>query len=972
MATESQTDFSGGLNTRSPAHLIGANQLTELQNVDLSHNDLRGEYGTKAGGESEFYYEAASAWVSAAGFSAAETILDWPFKFTGTGTVSLVASGTSSKIIFTSANHGLSDEDIVQFSTTGSLPTNISASTNYYVNDKTADTFYVEPSVGGGNVTYSSTGSGTLTWAGAFTGGNEIDIVANVNYFSGSPNAIIGDGTTIEIGSNITVSIFAKTQGIHGANSYVEYNDDLYITRSSFSITADSTDDSDVLTTGTDTNKLQIGDELVNTDNVNTGSYIKSINTTNSTVTLNAPAIATASAETYTVDAIISKYVDGATGVSYRSGVNQPQPVIEYAQQTVSDYITNRDGTHSDAWYGANDPIPFQYGVAEYDETGVESTMGEMTDSNIGTVGGDKFPVASGNVDEPQYISISGLDKYSSSTTTKGRFALYRVGGTSAFIKRCDNLFLDSDLTVLTVASGSGLTVTLGTAKNAFQYKVKWYTYNQGSAAKYRYYNSDTGYVYPFDALPGSGTVYRAFSGETEYKNAVSTAQTFVLDGSASAHFVDIIVMMKIPGELIEREYVCRAITHAGGTDNTFASGTGVDYIDFNRADALADIQPIEEVTTPVKNLNGLIESSNLFYAFKDNRLHVSDYGNPNSWPKSGFIDFDQDITGLGTLGSELVVFSEYGMYRVFGTDPSLLKKVQIPTTEGVKAGANKTITKFQSGILFAGLNGLCFYDGQKVNRMTQNNLSTFALPDSTATNNHGGYLEDAYYLLGTSGTGYKLDLKGIPMLSRTTQNASNLFFRGSDNTLYADTGTISDPTGTRQNFTATTRKFAGTDINMEKLFYSVTLTAQSFTGTINVLVDGTQTDTFSVGTEVVDLDRTFYCGGARQGNGLQVQLSSCTGQVNKISVNYDDSNSLTESLFASVKIKYIGTPTVAVTLDGVANIAATTLSAPTGVAGEATLYFLAMSTGIVPHLKETNNESAGRVLDYQYTSTGV
>ena len=60
MATESQTEFSGGLNTRSPAHLIGVDQLTELQNVDLSNNDLRGEFGTKAGGESDFYYDAAS------------------------------------------------------------------------------------------------------------------------------------------------------------------------------------------------------------------------------------------------------------------------------------------------------------------------------------------------------------------------------------------------------------------------------------------------------------------------------------------------------------------------------------------------------------------------------------------------------------------------------------------------------------------------------------------------------------------------------------------------------------------------------------------------------------------------------------------------------------------------------------------------------------------------------------------------
>ncbi len=156
MATESQTDFSGGLNTRTPAHLLASNQLTELQNVDLSHNDLRGEYGTKSGGETDFYYEAASAWVSGEGFQLAETILDWPYKYDQDNitTISSVTSGTASKIKFTfSANHGLSDGDVIKVTATTSLPGNIVADTKYYVNDKDDTTFYVEPSIGGGNIT---------------------------------------------------------------------------------------------------------------------------------------------------------------------------------------------------------------------------------------------------------------------------------------------------------------------------------------------------------------------------------------------------------------------------------------------------------------------------------------------------------------------------------------------------------------------------------------------------------------------------------------------------------------------------------------------------------------------------------------------------------------------------------------------------------------------------------------------------
>ena len=133
-----------------------------------------------------------------------------------------------------------------------------------------------------------------------------IIIIANTNYFSGSPNAEIVNNRTITIGSGITVFVYTTTQGVHGANSYVEYNDDLYITRSSFTVTANSTNGSAVLTTGTDTNKLQVGDEFVNIEHVTSGSYITSINSTNSTVTLNTPAIATASDQTYTVNAIIN------------------------------------------------------------------------------------------------------------------------------------------------------------------------------------------------------------------------------------------------------------------------------------------------------------------------------------------------------------------------------------------------------------------------------------------------------------------------------------------------------------------------------------------------------------------------------------------------------------------------------------------------------------------------------------------
>ena len=694
--------------------------------------------------------------------------------------------------------------------------------------------------------------------------------------------------------------------------------------------------------------------------------FITSISTSAGTVTINDPAIAsTSSAQSFTVRPIISKFINGNTGTSFRVGVNKPEPVISFSQ-SLSGQDNARDGQHSDDWYGQTDPIPFQYGLAAYDETGVESTISDLTDVNIGSIGGSLFDA--NKLNTPQTISIDSVNRYSNTNTTFGRFALYRVGGTSAFIKRLDNLFLDSVLEVATVEVIRGgtadvdLEIRLTQARNNHLYKVVWYSYD--ASQEYKYNNASTGYNDPFDGTSTSKT------GETEYLNPSANSLTFKLTASntSAVHNVDLFVYTKIPGEAVEREYVCRVINHANAD---VANANTLDYLDFQRADGIVDIQPIEEDATPDKELQGLTESSNLFYAFKNNRLHISDYGNPNSWPASGFLDFDQNITGLGKLGSELVVFSEYGLYRVFGTDPALLKKVQIPTTEGVKSGANKTITPFQNGLIFAGLNGICFYNGQGVSRLTQNILDTFSLPSTNALNNHGGYYEDAYYLLGSTGTGYKIDLKRGAMLSRTTMTANNLYFRGSENLLYADTGIVGDPTGTRLNFTVTTRKFDAGDINEEKVYYSVKLTGESFSGTVNVLVDGTQTDTFSV-SSVTDLDRTFYLASPRQGNGIQVQLSNCSGQINRIVVNFDSYNILSDALYESVTIKYIQPFTVALDIDVVNKITATTLSQPTGAVGEAKLYFPAMANGIVPHVRETNNESSGRVLSYQYSSTPV
>jgi hypothetical protein len=84
----------------------------------------------------------------------------------GTFTVTIATPG-----VFTKNGHGLIANDIVAFSTTGALPTGLTANTLYYViaTDLTADTFKVSASQGGAAVNTSGTQSGTHTLYSANT-----------------------------------------------------------------------------------------------------------------------------------------------------------------------------------------------------------------------------------------------------------------------------------------------------------------------------------------------------------------------------------------------------------------------------------------------------------------------------------------------------------------------------------------------------------------------------------------------------------------------------------------------------------------------------------------------------------------------------------------------------------------------------------------------------------------------------------
>ena len=139
-----------------------------------------------------------------------EVTIDLPY-IDATVTISIAAPG-----VVTWANHGLSVNDTIRFTTTGALPTGLAINTTYYVKTVlSANTFTVSTSAGGTAVTTSGTQSGTqtaLVWYGT-----AVVAVANTAVTLSSlivPGWSMGVGGGMEIDALYTLTNSATAKNI--------------------------------------------------------------------------------------------------------------------------------------------------------------------------------------------------------------------------------------------------------------------------------------------------------------------------------------------------------------------------------------------------------------------------------------------------------------------------------------------------------------------------------------------------------------------------------------------------------------------------------------------------------------------------------------------------------------------------------------------------------------------------------------
>ena len=417
------------------------------------------------------------------------------------------------------------------------------------------------------------------------------------------------------------------------------------------------------------------------------------------------------------------------------------------------------------------------------------------------------------------------------------------------------------------------------------------------------------------------------------------------------------------------REYVFASTS----VENTTVTGDNGDsnhdgcgsYIDFTPPRALIEIEPVDNPTSVPYDMKYLTEFNNFFMGAVDTKLYISNYAKPNNYAIDGYLDFDGQITGIVSRGGEAVVFTEFGVYRVYGNAHNEMRKVEVPTIHGIPIGGHKTISKIKDSIIYSSHTGICLFDGRNVNVLTDNTIQNFANPSENISDNVSGVIDNTYYLLADGNDGWKVDMRQSPQISKSTGRATNFHYRGVSNKLYTETGYVGG--GTENTYSFETRDFTGGNITAEKAYYSVYITGSDFSGTIIIKCDGSQTDTFSFGTTISEFNRALYLSTATVANRASIEFVNCSGKITSVAIKYDALAELQKKRFDSLTLTYTGTPNVAVKVDSIEKIASIDLTDPgTGNTGTSVLFFPAMTEGHLPHVIAQETETS-RVSGYTF-----
>lgn len=111
-------------------------------------------------------------------------------------------------------------------------------------------------------------------------------------------------------------------------------------------------------------------------------------------------------------------------------------------------------------------------------------------------------------------------------------------------------------------------------------------------------------------------------------------------------------------------------------------------------------------------------------------------------------------IKGMAVVYDDILIFKERKIYRLWGTDPSQLQKVELFNASG--AIADKSIISTPQGCFFVHKDGIYLYDGSNVAKISQKIDKTWATIDLEHIDTSVAYFFDNKYILAVRRYGSK------------------------------------------------------------------------------------------------------------------------------------------------------------------------------------------------------------------------
>jgi len=157
--------------------------------------------------------------------------------------------------------------------------------------------------------------------------------------------------------------------------------------------------------------------------------------------------------------------------------------------------------------------------------------------------------------------------------------------------------------------------------------------------------------------------------------------------------------------------------------------------------------------------LKYLVESYAMLFGAVGSSLRFTPIGKPNAWPPEYEVQFDQDITSIGSVANGLLVCTKVKTFIVTGTGPTSLAQQSLRGDQGCIAFESMK-EAIAGTLIWASEDGLCSSSGNNVVSLTKDLLGDIELdPISAAVNN------EVYYCHNRDGTTLAWDYRFQPLL---------------------------------------------------------------------------------------------------------------------------------------------------------------------------------------------------------------